>query len=250
MRHARTRWTQLPRLAAVVTAMGLALTLGACGGGSDDAGEAAATGSQAGSGASGPLNGIETKPAAEIISAAANALRGADSVHFAGDGVDEGKPASVDLRLDSHGAVTGSMDTNGMHLEVLRVGGVAYVRGEGLVAAYPGARPEQWVKTGPLPNDDNLSLDGAADDIEDMADDLKAGETPTIEQVTEQGQPAVKVTTKSHTLYVANVGEPLPLRQTGTGVDSGTLDATFTEYGQPVTATAPTDVFEIPQAAS
>ncbi|WP_049795631.1 hypothetical protein [Frankia sp. EAN1pec] len=54
-----------------------------------------------------------------------------------------------------------------------------------------------------------------------MADDLKAGETPTIEQVTEQGQPAVKVTTKSHTLYVANSGPPLPLRQTGTGVDSG-----------------------------
>ncbi|WP_018504387.1 hypothetical protein [Parafrankia discariae] len=232
--------------------MGLALTLGACGGGSDgaDAGEAASSGAGAGAGAGGPLNGIESKPATEIVSAAATALRAVDSVHFAGDGVDDGKPASVDLRLDSHGTVTGSMNTNGMRIEVLRFAGVAYLRGEGLVAAYPGARPEQWVRTGPIPSEDDLTLDGVADEIDDIADDIKAGEKPTVERVTEQNQPAVKVTTKSHTLYVANVGPPLPLRQTGTGLDSGTTDATFTEFGQPVTATAPTDVFQIPQAAS
>jgi hypothetical protein len=90
---------------------------------------------------------------------------------------------------------------------------------------------------------ERTTIEGTANDLAEIGRDGSA----TVEQVTEQGQPAVRVVTPTASLYVANTGTPLPLRETH-DEDGSTVDASFTEYGEPVnvTAPAPADVFVAP----
>ncbi|MCK9901019.1 hypothetical protein MXD63_13130 [Frankia sp. Cpl3] len=244
MRNPSTRFS---RLAAVTAALGVTLALSACGGGDDDSGGGATTTGDVRStqAATGPRNGIESRPPADIVTAAADALRGAGSVRYVGRNVSGGRAASLDLRLAANGVVTGTLDQNGQRVEVLRVDNVAYIRGTAGSGTFPGARPDQWINTGSIGASDDLTITGAADEILEIRKEIENGEQPTLEEVTEQGTPALKLTTKSSTLFVSLVGPALPLRQLG-DKNGNTLDATFSEFGRPVVATAPTDVFQPP----
>ncbi|WP_018640459.1 hypothetical protein [Parafrankia elaeagni] len=245
MRNPATRFS---RLAAVTAALGVALTLSACGGGDDGSADSAGTatgGDQSTQAVTGPRNGIESKPAVDIVTAAADALREAGSVRYVGRNVSGGRAASVDLRLGANGTVTGTLDQNGQRVEVIRIDDVAYIRGTAGSGTFPGARPDQWINTGGIGASDDLTITGAADEILEIRKEIEGGEQATVEEVTEQGTPAVKLTTKSSTLFVSLVGPALPLHQLG-DKDGNTLDATFSEFGKPVVATAPTDVFQPP----
>ncbi|MBE3199804.1 hypothetical protein IHE48_02060 [Frankia sp. CH37] len=240
MRNPRT---QLSRAATMTAAVGLSLALAACGGGGESAEKPTAT-AAANRLAAGSSNGLESRPASEIVATAAQALKTTSSVRYLGRGTEDGTPSSAELRMTADGTVTGVLDGNGQRVEILRVAGVAYVRGPSAAGPYPGARTDQWINTGPVgAADDDLSINSAADAILDLKADIDGGEDATVEQMTEQGQPAVRVATKTASLYVANVGQPVPLRQVFNDANDR-FEVTFTEYGSPVPAAVPTDAFQ------
>lgn len=246
----RTR-TPLPGLAALTAVLGLTLALAACGGdaaGNDGPGGTPAPEPGVEVTVTGPRNGVESRPAAEIISTAAEALRAATTVRYVGRGSDSGRAPAIDLRLGADGTVLGVLDGDGQRVEVLRIANIAYVRGPNATASYPGARADQWINTGTVGTSDSLSLSSAVDEILNMKERIDAGEKATVDRAVALGTPAVRVTMESATLYVSNIGPAVPLRQI-TGQDDDRLDVTFTEYGKPIVATVPTDTF-MPQTTA
>lgn len=220
--------------------LGLALALVACGGG-EDGGDSSKPTTRATF--AGPTNGLETKSAAEVISAAAAALREVASVHYKAEGTEDGQPTAADLRLAANGTATGVIDGDGQRVEILRLSGIAYVRGPSAATAFPGARVDQWINTGPVGETGGISIDSAAEEVQSMQDYLDSGEEATVEQLVEKGSPVIRVAVESGELVVANAGPALPLRQV-TIIGEDRIESQFSEYGAPFQTETPTEVFK------
>jgi len=237
MRLARTRLT--------LAVAGVTLALAACGGGNGNDGSTAPP-TQPGGGPSG-------RTAEETVAAAVAALGEVDSVRYVLTGTDDGVPVAADLRLAAGDEMTGTITNDGEELEVLRVDDTLYVRGETLLGVYPGLSDGQWI-TFPVDGSDpspsgtlaSLTLSGVTANIADIAD----AEDARVEQATEQDQPVVVVRTATDTLAVADTGPARPLRHTTLGENGDRIDATFSEYDEPVDITAPdaADVLDLDEA--
>ena len=195
-----------------------------------------------------PTNGLERQSPAQVQQAAAAALKAATSVHVAGVAINNGKPVRVDLRIQGN-ASSGTMELEGVKLEIIIIGGTTYLKADqqtwatlGVPAAGGQRLADRWVKTRPqqVAGVTGFSLDN-------LAAQLMKGDSPwepTVEQTTLDGNMVVVISRQDGSkLYVANTGPPYPLRGEAKGANAGRTD--FTEYGADFHITAPANAMDI-----
>jgi hypothetical protein len=161
-------------------------------------------------------NGLEKKSAAEVLRAAAAALKAAKSVRMTMTGRQAGQPLRFEVR--SQGASSrGTMAFEGLRFEGILVGGTSYMKGDRSSWMKAGASKRlaqmlagRWV-TGA---DDVVKLGGFT--REEMAASLTKPDEPLkpqVEQATLDGEKVVVVSFRNGAKgYVANTGRPYPLR--------------------------------------
>ena len=231
------------RLAATMRASALALVLAAalltgCGGHSKAA----------------PRNDEASKPPARVLADAKAAATSASSVHVSGSIESNGTPVTVDLTMVRGKGAKGSMTTNGLQFDLLRIGDTAYIHGsDAFWQHYAGAGIAQllhgrWVEASvrqprfrslaPLTSI-GLLLGAVSSHHGKLAND---GTT------TYEGQQVVLIrdTSDNSKLYVAATGKPYPVAITGgRRGQSGTI--TFDDWNEPVSLSAPKGAIDISQ---
>jgi len=183
-------------------------------------------------------NGVSALAANEILEKAKTALGNAKSVRVKGSATEDNEKMEFDFKIsgDDIGAqITGQ----GMTVEIIRIGADAYMKADALWEALLGAQPQilnaikgKYLKINA--NDDRFKEFTKLTDPEEILKpegNISKGAAKTI-----NGTPAIGLVDEKDksTLYIATVGEPLPLRvedQTGNALD-------FT-YDEAVTITAP-----------
>jgi hypothetical protein len=218
----------LPALAAVILVSG-------CGGGSSG-------------------NGIDKLSGAKALERVKAATGHVKSVHVTGTISTNGDQLEVDVRLaQDKGA--GTMRIGGGEVEVRRIGTTVYVNGDekgyegfGADADKATAAAGKWLKSdqagGPLSSFSSfLDLKSLFGALLTPDGPVRAGDSTTI-----NGRKALAlIDTKSAggRLYVAETGDPVPLRIQKTGADAGRID--FTDYGETVDVQAPDGAVDISQ---
>src|SRR6266581_2336356 len=131
MSRLRTRWGR--RAACVAASVGLvALVAGGCGGGADTAHYQSAP-----SRTTAETNGLEKKSAADVLRAAAAALKAAKSVHMTMTGRQAGQPLRFDVRSQGHSSM-GTMAFEGLRFDAILIGDTSYMKGD----------RSSWIKVG------------------------------------------------------------------------------------------------------
>jgi hypothetical protein len=197
--------------------------------------------------ANAPLNGVEKKPAAQVMKDASAALKTAGSVHLKGTSSGSAGITTIDLRFQGDDTV-GKIESGDKKAEVIRTGGVTYLKGskayyegEKAPSAVAALAAGRWVKV------PATSSSGSTFTLASFADSLSedADEVTTVAQDTLDGSKVVVVSGKDGTKgYVANTGSPVPLRLEKTGKDGARLE--FTDYGKKVGISAPGNAIDLP----
>ena len=195
-------------------------------------------------------NGVASKSANGIVTAAIDAIDGANSAHISGSLVSDGDPVSLNLDLVSGKGGRGEMSQGGLSFRIEVVGGEVYINGsEAFWNHFGGQGAEQllngkWLKApasgqfASLAQLSNLHLllgtllttHGAL---------VKAG-TSTVDG---QSAVAVRDTAKDATLYVATTGPPYPLEIDKIGSQAGRIR--LSGFNESVSLTAPRDAIDI-----
>ena len=227
----------LRTLALATTAAEL---LAGCGGGDDDT---AATPTPS------PTPTEDARTGEELVADAVAALRGAGAVHAEGTFTQDGQQAGLDMQLQQDSA-SGSLTLDGQTIELLVVGGEAYLQASAEFWASTGS-PESFAqmiadKWLLMPADQAgdlgpLSLDGLTDELVDP-------ESAVTEEVgTDQvdGQDVLVATTEDgSTMSVLADGSDYPVLIEKTGDDEpGSL--TFSGFGEEQEISAPTDFVDL-----
>lgn len=203
-----------------------------------------------GGGSSG--NGVESKSAAQIVSAAQSAADKAHSVHVAGSVETAGASLNLDLQLVQGEGAKGKISEGGLSFELIRIGNTAYISGSASFYERFGGKEaakllkNKWLKA-PVTSGQFATL-GSLTDLRQLIDSalgehgkLKKGSTTTIE-----GQKAIEVKDVTHggSLYVATTGKPYPIQIKGGGSkSSGTV--TFDKWDEDVKLKAPSESIDI-----
>lgn len=211
----------------------------------------------AGCGGSGS-NGIESKSANQIVSAAKSAAEGAKSVHVSGSVTTSSASLALDLELDSAKGAKGKISEGGLSFELIRIGDTAYINGSPtFYEHFAGAQAAKllkgkWLKA--PANKGEFATLGSLTDIKQLivaalaeAGTLKKGSVTTVNG---QKAIAVKSTTHGGTLYVATTGKPYPVEIEGGPSSAGKV--TFQDWNKPVKLQAPPseDVIDIAKLKS
>ena len=202
----------------------------------------------------GSSNGVASKSADQILTAAKTATASAQSVHVAGTTVTGGVPVTLDLSLSAGQGGTGTFSQSGLSVQLIATNNTIYLKGTpAFWQKFGGAAAAQllagkWLKA-PTSNSSFAGIAQLADfhkligSALSQHGSLAKGGTSTV-----NGQPvvAVKDTTQGGTLYVATTGQPYPVELAKTsGSDSGKL--TFDQWNAPVTITPPSSSIDLSQ---
>jgi hypothetical protein len=242
-----------PRLLLVISTVAIAFVAG-CG--------SSSAGSKASGGNPGGANGVQTKSGQQIVAAAVAATKRQNSFHF----VEMAATTQSSVRIvgdvgsaagEQH--ITVQEGKQSGHITVLLAKGMAYFTGDvfglegftGLTKALATGLAGKWISV-PSSNVSfatiaaSLAVKTAADQLVKLTGKLSRGKTST--QLGHRAV-AVKATEKtstgslSLTLYVDTTGAALPIRVEGTTHATGgatrSIDATFTNWGEPVHLSAP-----------
>jgi hypothetical protein len=190
-------------------------------------------------------NGIAALPAADILTKAVTALKGASSVHINGQITTGGKTIGLDLKVTDKNLGVGTLTMDGQTVELTRTGTNVYMKADAAFwKQFAGDKGDviatllqgKYLKASTT-DATYGQLAGFFDLVDqmDLTGEATKGETKTI-----NGTPAISLVEKGGdspgTLWVATQGEPYPLRLEGpTG--EGAID--FTEYNQPVDIRTP-----------
>ncbi|UOY00683.1 hypothetical protein [Blastococcus sp. PRF04-17] len=192
-----------------------------------------------------PLDG---KSGPEVAEAAAAALEEAGSVHVTGTIEQGGEEGDVDLHLQGSDAI-GTLTMNGVDIELISVGGDAFLKAPGdfwgsfgMPSEATSMFEDQWIL---VPGDAaaefaEFSLDGFVDELRDpespVQDDVEEGEV--------DGEAVVIVTQEDGSeLAVANDDDAYPLEITNKGDSPGTLR--FSRFGEKEDIEAPADAIDL-----
>ena len=231
------------RLAATMRATALALLL-----------TAALLAGCGSSGSTAKPNGEESKQASQVLADTKAAATSASSAHVSGNVKSNGTPITLDLTTARNKGATGSMSTNGLKFDLVRVGDALYIKGtDDFYKHFAGAAVAQllhgkWLKASathgrlkslaPLTSISAL-FKGVSSHHGKLANDGKT---------TYKGQNVVAIRDMSDgsKLYVAATGKPYPVAIVGgKGNDSGTI--TFDDWNKSVSLSAPSDAIDIGQ---
>ncbi|MGH2977924.1 MAG: hypothetical protein ACRDKC_06085 [Gaiellaceae bacterium] len=209
----------------------------------------------AGCGSSGKTaqsNGEASKPATRVLADANAAATNARSAHVSGSIRSGGTPITLDLSTARGKGAKGSMSTNGLTFDIVRVGDTLYVRGsDAFYKRFAGAAVAQllhdkWLKGsathGRLETLAPLTSLGA------LFAGISAhhGKLVNGGKTTYKGRQVVAVRDKSDNskLYVAATGKPYPVAIVG-GKKSQSGTITFDDWNKPVSLSAPSDALDI-----
>ncbi len=208
------------------------------------AGALAACGSSSSSG-----NGVASKSANGIISAASQAVSELKSVHIVGSITSGGKPVALELHLVAGKGATGQMTLGGQTLKLTTIGSNLYISASASAwqalgnAALAQKMQGKWLKattTGTFSSYSSLTnLHALFSQAFASHGTLAKGQTTTVDG---QQVIAVRDTTKGGTLYVATNGKPYPVEVRKAGSQVGTV--VFDQYNQPVSLSAPANVID------
>ena len=182
---------------------------------------------------------------------AGDALARAGAVHLTGSlgNVATRKPVTVDIWMQKDGTRS-TRRANGMTLQLIRTGGVTYVRGptayyeeSGVPRGNAEKLDDRWVRA--PANSDYAYID--------RFDDLVASFThpgdgasiePRVQTSTYNGRPVLIVSqTDTSQLFVAASGTPYPVRMIS-APRSGRADTRLSDFGRRQTISAPTNVID------
>jgi hypothetical protein len=205
-----------------------------------------------GHGKSARPNGEASKPAARVLADAKAAATSARSAHVAGRIAAVGMAITLDLDMVRGKGAKGSMSTNGLQFDLVRIGDTAYIHGsDEFYTHFAGASIAQlidgkWIKAsilqgrlGPLAPLTSMSLLFATIGA-------SHGKLVSAGKTTYKGRSVVAIRDprdKSR-LYVAATGNPYPVALVGGRKDeSGTI--AFGNWNESVSLSAPKDALDI-----
>jgi hypothetical protein len=231
------------RLAATMRASALALVL-----------TAALLAGCGSSGKAAKLNDEASKPAAHVLADAKAAATGASSAHVSGSVKSGGTPTTLDVSTARGKGAKGSMSTNGLTFDMVRIGDTLYVRGSdafykhfaGTVVARllhdkwlkGSARHGRLTSLAPL-----TSLAGLFAVISSQHGKLANDGTTTYNGTKVV---AIRDTSDNSKLYVAATGKPYPVAIVG-GKEGQSGAITFDDWNKSVSLSAPSDAIDISQ---
>jgi len=179
-------------------------------------------------------NGISALTADQILEKAKAALGAADNYRVKGSASEDNEKVSIDFKIAGDN-VAGTVAVQGTTIDIVRIGNDAYLKADALWQMMLAQQPQalalikgKYVKV--PANDDRFKEFTSITDPETL---LKPEGTPTKgEPKTVNGKQTITLVDSKDNgkLYIATVGEPLPVRledSSGNGVDF-TYDETFT----------------------
>ena len=206
------------------------------------------------SGSSPKPNGEEEKSATQVLADAKKAATAASSAHVSGSIHSNGTPITLDLSTARGKGAKGSMSTNGLSFDLVRVGDTLYIRGsDAFYKRFAGAAVAhflhgKWLKApatkgrlkslAPLTSIKALFA-GIASHHGKLVNDGKR---------TYKGADVVAIrdTSDGSKLYVAATDQPYPVAIVGAKKgQSGTI--TFDDWNKSVSLSAPSDAIDITQ---
>ncbi len=224
MNHIRRAFalTAAAAMAAMVTG-----AASACGGTTTAAGPPTNGGATTATGP--PTNGLEKKSPAEVLRAAAAALRAAKSVHIVGSD----PPGHFDYRMQGSSTI-GTITLPGEQTRFRVIGRDAYARID------RGHNAGRWLKS---PHFKEFTLAQWASNPFSGYGPLE----PKVQQATVNGRKVVVVNWRNGSkLDVANTGPPYPLREDFKG--NYPVRVVFSEYNVPVDIAAPSNAIDASKA--
>lgn len=198
-----------------------------------------------------PTNDEASKPAAQVLADAKSAATQASSAHVSGRIESSGQPITVDLSTARDKGAKGSMSTNGLGFDLVRIGDTIYIRGsDEFLKHFAGAAAAhllhgKWLKAsathGRLRSLAPLTSLGALF----AGITTHHGKLTTKGKTTFKGQPVVVIqdTSDNSKLYVAATGKPYPVALVGSKTQPGTI--TFGDWNKPVSLSAPSGAIDI-----
>jgi hypothetical protein len=223
------------RLPTLLAALGVAIAISACGGGSSG-------------------NGVEKQSATEIVTAATQAIEGVTSVHVAGSTSQGNSPVKLDLTLVAGKGGQGNVSVGNASFQIVTIGSTVYLKAGPSFWSQFGNKAaatllqNRWLKA---PISGNYAQLAQLTDLKTLFGQilsthgsLTKGSTSTV-----NGQQVVAVTDKAQggTLYVATTGKPYPIEIQKAGTTGGTV--TFDKINSGFTLTAPAGAVAIPSTS-
>ena len=232
------------RLAATVRAFALAIVLTTV--------LLAGCGSSGNGGTTAKPNDEASKPAAQVLADAKAAATGASSAHVSGSLHSGATPITLDLSMARNKGATGSMSTNGLTFDLVRIGDTLYIRGsDAFYKRFAGPAVAQllhdkWLKApatrGRLTSLAPLtSLAGLFAIISSQH-----GKLTNDGKTSYQGAKVVAIrdTSDNSKLYVAATGKPYPVAIVG-GKKGQSGAITFDDWNKSVSLSAPSNAIDI-----
>jgi hypothetical protein len=197
-------------------------------------------------------NNEASKPAARVLADAKAAATSASSAHVSGHITSTGTPIELDLSTVRGKGAKGSMSTNGLSFDIVRIGDTVYIKGsDAFYKHFAGAGVAQllhgkWLKAsatrGRLRSLAPLTSLGA------LFAGISAhhGKLANDGKTTYQGTDVVAIrdTSDGSKLYVAATGRPYPVAIVGGRKgDSGAI--TFDDWNKAVSLSAPSEAMDI-----
>ena len=196
-------------------------------------------------------NSEATEPAAQVLADAKTAATSASSTHISGGINSGGTPITLDLDMARGKGAKGSMSTNGLKFDLVRIGDTAYIRGsDAFYQHFAGAGVAQllhgkWLKASIVKG--RFRSLAPLTSIGLLFAGISAHHGKLVNKgATTRGQKVVAVqdTSDNSKLYVAASGTPYPVALVGgRGRQSGAI--TFGDWNDPVSLSAPKGAIDL-----
>ena len=198
-----------------------------------------------------PANDEASKSAAQVLADAKSAATQASSAHVAGSIKSGGAPITIDLSTARNRGAKGSMSTNGLSFDLVRIGDTLYIRGsDAFLKHFAGAAAAQllhgkWLKASATHG--RLRSLAPLTSLAALFGGITThhGRLVNDGKTSYKGQPVVVIrdTSDNSKLYVAATGKPYPVALVGSRKQPGTI--TFGDWNRSVSLSAPSGAFDI-----
>jgi hypothetical protein len=199
-------------------------------------------------------NGEASKPAVQVLADAESAAKNASALHVSGHIVSSGTPITLDLTIVSSKGAKGSMSTNGLSFDLVRIGDTVYIRGSDAFYQKFGGQAVakllhgKWLKGSATHG--QLSSLAPLTNASALFSQISGshGKLANEGATTYQGLQVVEIrdTSDNSKLYVSATGAPYPIALVG-GKAGQSGSITFDNWNQSASLTAPSGAIDISQ---
>jgi hypothetical protein len=211
-------------------------------------GALSACGGSSSSSSSATDNGVSAKAPNDIVTSAAQAVKGVTSIHVAGSTTSNNSPVSLDLHLVAGKGGRGTLSFQGQSLQIVAIGQTVYINAPASFwSKFANAQAaallhDKWLKA---PAGGQFSPFASLTNVADLFNQLLSqhGTLSKGSATTVDGQKTIGVvdTSKGGTLYVATTGKPYPVE-----LVKGASKVVFDQVNQPVSLSAPANAISVP----